>query len=226
MIAHSALVLFLAGWPLSKKPREPVKTPLEEHIEAARSISQPAAASLGSTFVPGSRLGDLARDFRANQAGDIVMIVVSDRASALNRGGTTATRKSSAKATLTALAGPTKAAGALANLTGLSSDSQLQGQGETSRTNTLSTTLSARITEVLPNGDLVLEGTKQVGVNGERQSVTVRGVIRWNDVSTANMVRSDRIAQLEVRVAGKGVVNDVVRRPNLLYRLLLGVLPF
>ena len=79
---------------------------------------------------------------------------------------------------------------------------------------------------MLPNGDLVVEGTKQVGVNGEKQTVTVRGVVRWNDVSPANLVRSDRVAQLEVRVAGKGVVDDVVRRPNLLYRLLLGVLPF
>ena len=226
MLVHSLMLLFLMGWPLSRKHREPVKTPLELHLEAAHRIPQPAALSPGSTFVPGSRLGDLSRDFRASQAGDIVTIVVADRASALNRGATTATRSSSAKSNVTALAGLTKAAGPLANLTGVSSNSQLQGQGETSRTNTLSTTLSARITEVLPNGDLVVEGTKQVGVNGEKQTVTVRGVVRWNDVSTTNLVRSDRIAQLEVRVAGKGVVNDVVRRPHLLYRLLLGVLPF
>jgi flagellar L-ring protein precursor FlgH len=226
MIAHSLLLLSLAGWPLAKKGREPVKTPLEEHIESAHAIPRPVAISPGSTFVPGSRLGDLARDFRANQAGDIVTIVVFDRASALNRGVTTATRKSSANASVTSIAGPTKAAGALANLAGLTGQSQLQGQGETSRTNTLSTTLSARVTEVLPNGDLVVEGTKQVGVNSDRQTVTVRGVIRWNDLSNSNQVRSDRIAQLEVRVAGKGVVNDAVRRPNILYRLLLGALPF
>ena len=80
--------------------------------------------------------------------------------------------------------------------------------------------------EVLPNGDLVVMGTKQIAVNSERQTVSVRGVVRWNDVSPLNQVRSDRIAQLEVRVTGRGVVDDVVRRPNLLYRLLLGVLPF
>lgn len=226
MLAHSLLLLSLAGWPLPKKHREPVKTPLEQHIEAAHTIPAPTGLSPGSAFVSGSRFGDLSRDLRASQPGDIVTIVVADRASALNRGGTTATRKSSANATVTSLAGPTRAAGALANLTGLSGNSQLQGQGETSRTNTLSTTLSARIIEMLPNGDLVLEGTKQVGVNAEKQTVTVRGVVRWNDVSPTNQVRSDRIAQLEVRVAGKGVVEDVVRRPNILYRLLLGVLPF
>jgi flagellar L-ring protein precursor FlgH len=155
-----------------------------------------------------------------------VTIVVLDRASAVSSGGTTATRKSAANASITALAGPTRAAGALANLTGLSGSSNLQGQGETSRSSTLSTTLSARVTEVLPNGDLVVEGTKQVGINSERQTVTVRGIIRWNDLSMSNQIRSDRVAQLEIRVAGKGVVEDAVRRPNFLYRLLLGVLPF
>jgi flagellar L-ring protein precursor FlgH len=56
--------------------------------------------------------------------------------------------------------------------------------------------------------------------------VTVRGIIRPNDLSTANTVRSDQIAQLELKVNGKGVVGDAVRRPFILYRLLLGLLPF
>lgn len=222
----SLILLLTLSIAFAKKKREPVPTPLEAHIAAARQVEPLAPLSPGSSFVPGSRLGDLARDFRANRPGDIVTIVVQDSASAVNKGVTTATRKSSANASISSLAGPTKAAGALASLAGLNGQSQLQGQGETSRTNTLSTSLSARVTEVLPNGDLVVEGTKQVAVNSERQTVTVRGIIRWNDLSPTNLIRSDRIAQLEVRVAGKGVVEDVVRRPNILYRLLLGVLPF
>lgn len=226
MFAPSLLLLVLAAWPLGKKGREPVRTPLEEHLEAARAAALPAPTSPGSAFVPGSRLGDLSRDLRASQAGDIVTIVVSDRASADNRGITTASRKSSANANVSALAGPTRAAGALASLTGLTGSSNMQGQGATSRINTLTTTLSARIVEVLPNGDLLVAGTKQVAVNSERQTVSVRGIVRWNDISPLNQVPSDRIAQLEVKVTGRGVVEDVVRRPNILYRLLLGVLPF
>jgi flagellar L-ring protein precursor FlgH len=63
-------------------------------------------------------------------------------------------------------------------------------------------------------------------VNSEHQEVLVRGVIRPIDLSPDNQVGSDRLAQLEVRINGKGVVNDAVRRPFILYRLLLGLLPF
>jgi len=79
---------------------------------------------------------------------------------------------------------------------------------------------------VLPNGYLAVEGVKDIMVNSERQVVTVRGVIRPSDLSPANAVTSDRVAQLEVRVNGKGVVGDAVRRPFILYRILMGLLPF
>jgi len=56
--------------------------------------------------------------------------------------------------------------------------------------------------------------------------VTVRGVVRPADLSTTNVVQSSSVGQLEVKIDGKGVVNDAVRRPNILYRILLGLLPF
>jgi flagellar L-ring protein precursor FlgH len=79
---------------------------------------------------------------------------------------------------------------------------------------------------VLPNGYLVVEGAKDVQVNSERQTVIVRGMVRPADLSPGNVVRSDRLAQLEVRINGKGIVNDAVRRPFILYRILLGLMPF
>lgn len=193
-------------------------------VEGARRASP--AASPGSLYEAGGRLADLARDLRAAQLDDIVTIVVADRASALSRGSTTATRKSEASGGITALAGPLRAAGPLGQMANLGSRTQLDGQGETSRESVLETTLSARVTHVLPNGNLVIEGTKEVWINSERQRVTVRGLVRWNDLSPGNRVSSDRLANLEVRVDGKGVVQDAIRRPNFLYRLLTGLLPF
>ena len=102
----------------------------------------------------------------------------------------------------------------------------MQGQGTTSRELQLATTLSARVTEVLPNGYLVVEGAKETIVNSERQTVVVRGIARPSDLGPGNTIRSERLAQLEVRINGRGVVEDAIRRPSFLYRLLLGILPF
>jgi flagellar L-ring protein precursor FlgH len=63
-------------------------------------------------------------------------------------------------------------------------------------------------------------------VNSEHQVVTVRGVIRPADLTTGNVITSNQLAQMEIKIDGKGVVNDAIRRPNILYRILLGLLPF
>jgi flagellar L-ring protein precursor FlgH len=182
--------------------------------------------SPGSLYTQGAVLANTARDLRASQLDDMVTILVSDRASALSKGVTNSSRKSSAKYGVGAIFGPTKAAGPLSQLAQASGENQLAGQGETSRENNLTTTLTARVTHVLPNGYLVVEGLKNVAVNSEVQVVRVRGVVRPTDIGFANTVSSDRLANLEVRVDGKGVVGDAVKRPFILYRILLGLLPF
>ena len=90
----------------------------------------------------------------------------------------------------------------------------------------MTTTVSARVVDVMANGNLVLEGIKDISVNSERQYIAVHGMIRPFDLSTANTVRSDQIADLSIQVNGKGVVGDAIKRPFFLYRILLGLLPF
>lgn len=207
---------------------EPPPSAIDRYIaeaQASAAAEGRLAASPGSLY-GGGRLADLVRDQRAYQLDDIVSIQVSDQASALARGVTSTSRKSNAKGGLTALAGPLSATGALTNLGGLSGENKLDGQGQTSRETQISTSLSARVTHVLPNGYLVLEGVKDVAVNSERQTVIVRGVCRPQDLGPGNTIRSERLAQLEIQINGKGVVADAVRRPFVLYRILAGFLPF
>ncbi len=166
------------------------------------------------------------RDLRAFQKDDIVTIVVSDSASAVSKGVTSSSRKSAASASIGSLLGKPSAAGALANLANANAATTLDGQGSTSRENTVSTTLSARVIAVAPNGNLVVEGLKSVRVNSEQQTVRVRGVLRPSDISALNTVTSNQLGMLEVDINGKGVVGDAIRRPFILYRILLGLLPF
>jgi flagellar L-ring protein precursor FlgH len=181
-------------------------------------------ASPGSLYSASGRLADNARDVRASVVDDIVTIVVNENASAVVSGVSNSSRKSSVSASITGVAGMVSPK--LTNLLGSTNDTELAGAGTTSRNLALSTTISARVVEVQSNGNLVLEGTKDIGVNSDKQTITVRGVVRPSDLSAANMVNSVQVAGLTIKVSGKGVVGDATRRPNILYRLLLGLLPF
>ncbi len=200
------------------------QTPLDRYIEQAQRSAGRGVSSGGSLYYPEGSLADLARDPRARQVNDMVTILVVEQATALSKGSTSSSRKSSAKAGITSIYGRSPAQ--LGSLAGSSGTSSLDGEGTTRRESTLSARLSARVTHVLPNGYLVIEGNKEVVINSERQLVTVRGVVRPADLARDNSVRSDRLAETEIRINGKGVVNDAIRRPFFLYRLLLGLLPF
>ena len=221
-------VAFLAT-PVFAKKRAPVEqTPsLDQYVmEANKRSHQSGNTTPGSLYTTTGRLADGFRDVRASQVYDLVTIVVSDKASAVSTGGTNTARKSNAKATVNALAGPIKATRPLANLANVTSAQQLQGQGTTTRESTLTTTVTAEVVYVLPNGNLVIQGQKEISINSEKQIVLVRGIVRPDDLSPVNSVPSDRVARLEVKVNGRGVVNDSIKRPFFLYRLLLGLLPF
>jgi flagellar L-ring protein precursor FlgH len=221
------LSLLATPGPAKKKPPAEKTTPLEQYVREVNQRShQSSSASPGSLYTSSGRLADGFRDVRASQVFDLVTILVSDKASAVSTGATNTTRKSSAKASVASALLPKVAAPALANLANTSNNQQLQGQGTTSRESTLTTTVTAEVTDVLPNGNLVIQGQKEIWVNAEKQIITVRGIVRPDDLSPANSVVSDRVARMEVHVNGRGVVNDAVKRPFFLYRLLLGLLPF
>ena len=223
------VVAILAAPLMAKKPKAQTEkaSSLESYVqEINRRSQQVSSASPGSLYSANGRLADGFRDVRASQVFDLVTVVVSDQASAVSSGVTNTSRKSNANAAITSLAGPIKAAKPLSSLVNTTGSQQIQGQGTTSRTSTLSTTLTATVIDVLPNGNLVVQGQKEILVNSERQVVTVRGIVRPTDLSPTNEVLSDRLAQLEVLVNGRGVVGDSIKRPFFLYRLLLGLIPF
>jgi flagellar L-ring protein FlgH len=210
----------------TQTPPEP--SPLDKYIsDAYRDNKLPEAAHPpGSTWSQNALYSNLGLDLKASRVDDLVTIVVNETFSAVANGDVKTQRQATAKSNISQLVGITKATGPLANVLGSSTQTQLQGTGETSRGAVLTANLSARVTHVLPNGYLVIEGTKRVQVSSENQVVTVRGVIRPVDLDPTNSIASNRIAQMEIQVNGKGVIGDSIHRPNILYRILLGILPF
>ena len=214
----------IAGRPNMKEQKKEL-SPLDKLLLESPAATAPPL-STGSIYFAGGNLADMAADFRAAHEGDILTVVVADQASAAAQGVTSSKRASSAKASIDSLFGPNKVAGPLTNLAQLGGQQQLDGQGTTSRQTNLSTTVSTRVIRVLSNGSMIVEGAKLIAVNSEQQTVSVRGLVRPTDIGPDNRILSNQIADLEVRINGKGVVNDAIRRPNFLYRLLLGALPF
>lgn len=225
-------IVFLVLSPLcakdKKKKAPPQKSPLDQYLgqtyAKTNGVVQPT--SPGSLWSPDSRFVSLAMDLRANRVGDIVTILVAENASAVASGDVKTGRQSTLSSSINAAGGLTKATGPWANLAGVNTQSQLNGQGATTRQTTITARVSAHVTQVLPNGTLVIEGVKHVQVNSEDQTILVRGIIRPVDVLVDNTVPSDRISEMEVRVNGKGVIADSIRRPFILWRLLMGILPF
>jgi flagellar L-ring protein precursor FlgH len=112
-----------------------------------------------------------------------------------------------------------------ADLLAGSSALNFAGQGSTSRTGQLQALLSARVVEVFHNGDLGIEGVKEVTINRERQVLRIRGIVRQRDITPTNVILSTAIANMEVVFDGKGIVSDA-NKPGFLYRLLQWITPF
>ena len=210
----------------SQPTRRPSARPLCR-ARRRRVRPKPPAPPPAPSGSPGSRLADAARDVRASQLDDLLTIVVAEQASAVTSGTTKTQRTSSAKNSRhRARRASPKRSARWPTSPDCRGDTQLAGQGTTSRRHHLEHHADRARLHVLPNGALLVEATKDVQINSERQTITVRGIVRPADIDADNSVRSNRLGQLEVRVNGKGVVGDAIKRPFFLYRLLLGLLPF
>ncbi len=232
LLLCGALAMAQSSDKKADKNKQKIKPPsaLDKYIQEASVplASNGQVAGNGSIWFPAARLSNLSSDQRARNVDDVVTILVQESASAVSTGQSKTSRASSAQSAVSSglLGTHSFAAKALSNLANTSTTTALDGEGSTSRQTTLTTTISARVTHVLVDGNLVVEGTKNLNVNSESQAITIRGVIRPIDLDTTNSVPSARLADLELQIDGKGIVNDAIRRPNVLYRLLLGLLPF
>jgi flagellar L-ring protein FlgH len=222
-------VLCLAVVPAlaEKKNNSAVAKSLEEYIRQARASQPPLQTAEGSLYSDAGLASSLFTDLKARRVNDILTVRVLENTTASSGADTNATRKSSKSLAIPNLFGVENHTGGvpLANLVSANSNSAFAGEGATNRQGSLSALLSARVREVLPNGDLVIEGIKELKVNNERQTLTLIGVVRTRDIAPNNVVSSTAIANMQIQLDGKGVVSDHLN-PGWLYRVLTKVWPF
>jgi flagellar L-ring protein precursor FlgH len=112
------------------------------------------------------------------------------------------------------------------NLLGMNAGSGLTAQGQSTTNSSLSTTFGGEVVDVMPNGILVVQATRQLTFSQQTQLIKLRGLVRPEDVSAQNQVMSTAMTDLELEVTGKGIVTDSTYRQNPIVRLLEKLLVF
>lgn len=172
--------------------------------------------SPGSLWQTGSK--GFFKDNRARQIGDIITVQIGVSITANTTANTSATQTNNSQSGISSLLNLTDNithAGLVTGAAGLldsESDRSFKGSGSTDRKDSLNTTIAATVTQVLPNGHMVIRGKREVVINYEKQMLEIAGIVRPEDVSATNTISSDQIAQARVSYGGQGTVNEVQQK--------------
>jgi flagellar L-ring protein precursor FlgH len=199
-----------------EKPSDNYDELYARYLAAART--QPVTTSAPDATWMTGLMGDL----RARRVNDLVTVRVVEVISAVGSADSTLDKNSNGSASLTNLFGLESIYPDWLNPTSLAnvrSSTGFQGSGQTTRTGELTAVISTRVVEVLPNGDLALEGVREIDINGDRQIIVLTGVVRTADVGPGNVVPSTKIGQMRIRYFGRGLIKDNLK-PGWVVRLL------
>ena len=204
----------------------PPEAALRAYVERVRAQQAAEVRTPGSIWSPEGRLVRLGTDAKAARLHDVVSIVVSESLAASTDGQVKNSRASNASSSITALFSKVKASNSLQNLLGMTASSGLAAQGQSTTNSSLATTFGGEVVDVLPNGMLVVQATRQLTFSQQTQLIKLRGLVRPEDVSAQNEVQSTAMTDLELEVTGKGIVNDSTYRSNPVVRFLEKLLVF
>ena len=232
----------LVGCALPQRTLPPVaeKMPIKEKVEIKEQPLAPMEYN-GSLYEARSSFNSFFIDTKARQMGDIVTVKISESSKATNSADTKTGRTSSLEAGIDTLFGteewyrdevldripsklPKPDPFGNPSVKG-SMTSDFDGSGSTSRSGDLSAFITCRVTQVMPNGNLKIVGSREVLVNHETQMIILSGVIRPRDIDDENIILSTFVSDAKIAYSGSGIVNDR-QRPGWLANLINSVWPF
>jgi len=202
-----------------KEPPWPEPTPVAPAPERVRAPRQST-----SLWADGSPLTGAYDDQRARGIGDVVTVLVVESSEASREASTDLSRDAALDASVGAFLGSSPSALDKAKVQASTANSY-KGAGSTKRKDLLRTRVAARVVNVLDDGNLVIEGRRQVQVNTENQYLFVRGIARPTDIAPDNTIASVALADAQIQYGGKGDIANQ-QRPGWMYRALDYVWPF
>jgi len=226
----SFFAVYLSGCATELKAEKPI-TIIDEAVFAEIN-DEPVQNHEASIWRDNASLNELFMDPRARKVGDIVTISIVESSSASNNAETDTARSSSVSMSIKNLLGlenndrfPSGSGfDPFGSITGTTNNT-FQGTGKTKRSGELAASISARVTEVFPNGNLKILGKRKIAVNNEIQYLALTGIIRPRDISSSNVVLSTYITDAKIVYTGTGIVSDR-QNPGWLARVLDSVWPF
>ncbi|MBW1720726.1 MAG: flagellar basal body L-ring protein FlgH [Deltaproteobacteria bacterium] len=216
-----------AGNPVGTQP------PISPDPRVLSGLEQRGPINMDGGLWSENRHRGLFNDLRARQVGDLVTVNIVETSKASKKATTKTGRESSINAGISNLLGYESrlskigVPGQFKNDTMLkaSMKNDFSGSGETTRDETMTASITARVIQVLPNGNLVIKGVREIQVNNENQVITLTGIIRPEDISPDNTVLSSYIADARIAYSGRGPVTDK-QKPGWLLRIVDSVWPF
>ncbi|MGQ9812207.1 MAG: flagellar basal body L-ring protein FlgH [Dissulfurimicrobium sp.] len=202
--------------------------PQASGLSSLYNIPVPQTPPMEGSLFSADREGSLYSDFRARNVGDVVTILIAENLKAANDTATQTQKGSTANLGLTGILGLIFSKNSTvnpANAIGGSATDKYTGNGKSSRDASFTGTISARVVQVLPDGNLLIEGSRELKINAETHYLILSGVVRPKDLAPDNSVPSTRIADARIEYTGSGVLSDK-QGPGWLVRLLDTVSPF
>lgn len=189
-----------------------------------RDVPTVSGQTVGSLWTPSNTLGDLSTDYKARKLNDTIVILVSVQTTAAQTGNSSYQRTFATTSAITGVGGmsPTY----LNPLLNANSATSLKGAGATDSSTAFQTTLTGQVIAVLPSGNLVVEAQRRIFMNNQHEDVTVRGVVRPNDIGPSNTVSSASLSNLEIEMKGKGIISDSTRPLNPITKAILWLVGF
>ena len=179
--------------------------PLSANTVMQVPVQAVVAPSAGAIYREGPGLR-LYTDRKARDVGDIVTITLSERTQASTRANTAITKESTNAMSGTLLGGPVTVGGRDVLDNSLSNSRDFQGDGNSTQSNQITGTLTAQVVQRLPNGNLVIQGSKELTLNQGNELIQVQGIIRTADIGPDNTVASTRVADARIVYGGRGPI--------------------
>ena len=165
--------------------------------------------------------GTIFLDYKARRIGDVVIVRIEEDSSASNSTNNAASKATTYNANITAMLGLPNNMGvnnflgsgaALQPTIAATTGNSHQGQGSNNKSDTFTATIAARIVDIMPSGNLVIEGNREIIIDQEKQTITLKGIVRQKDIDATNTVSSSAIADAQITYTGNGATSQATKK--------------